>query len=158
MSGNAERWVADLPRKLQRTAPQMERETERLLVWAKRFAPRSVKNTLYRKGLSIFSTAPHAIESSTGGLITPKRARWLFVPLPGRRVTSRDGGLITVPRGSSLFKRYVIDKASKELVAIRVKAVKLRGSRWIDRAREAHINEAERRLAKDAERILSEVR
>lgn len=156
MSIKAERWVMELPSRLARTVPQMEAETKRLLTFAVRMAPKSVKATLFARKDQILSTAPHAIESSTGGIIRAKRARWLFVPLPGHRnVRPGDPNLVTIPRGSSLFKRYVIDKNSKQLVAVRVKHVTLRGSRWIERAREAHIQDAERRLAKQAEDALT---
>ncbi len=147
-------WVGMVQTGTARTLPKAEEEVRYLLAEFKRFAPPSVKPTLFAEKRHVFSTAPHARESSFGGVIRPKRARWLFVPLRGARVHSRSPNLVTVPRGDG-FKRYVIDKRSKKLVAVRMKAVTLRGSRWIDRALAEHKAKTEERLRKRAELALT---
>ncbi len=154
MSLNVRQWVAMVQTGIARTLPGGEREAPVLLATLKRHAPPSVKPTLYSQKRHVWSTAPHALESSRGGIIRPKRARWLFVPLPGKRVHSRSANLVTVPRGDG-FKRYVFNKKSKELVAVRVKAVSLRGSRWMERGFAEYQKGAEERLRKLGERSLS---
>lgn len=147
-------WVGMVQTGLARTLPVAEEEARYLLAEFKAVAPPSVKGTLFAEKRHVFSTAPHARESSFGGTIRPKRARWLFVPLRGKRVNSRSPNLVTIPRGDG-FKRYVLNKRTRELVAVRLKAVTLRGSRWIDRGLAAHKAEAEARLKRRAEAALT---
>lgn len=143
-------WTRQLSGRLGELAPNLRIEARRLLVIAQRHAPSRIATGLYEQQGRIFSKDPQAAVTSTGGWIRPLTARWLRIPLPGqpKNAGSRPGE-VTFPRGDG-FKRYVKDKRTDRLVAVRVKAVRIRGTRWMDRALAEYFATAQQQAVRGA--------
>lgn len=143
-------WTRQLSGRLGELAPNLRVEARRLLVIAQKYAPSRLKSTLYEQQGRIYSSDPQAAVTSTGGWIRPLRARWLRIPLPGQPRNAGNGpGFVTFPKGDA-FKRYVKNKQTDQLVAVRVKAVRLRGTRWMDRATAEYVATTSQQAAKNA--------
>lgn len=143
-------WTRQLSGRLGALAPNLREEARRLLSIARKHAPRRFKQALFEDRGRIFSRLEGAEISSTGGLIRAKRARWLLIPLPGQpKNVGKGSGYVTFPRGDH-FKRYVLDTNTKQLVAVRMKAVRIRGTRWMDRALAEYQTTAPQVAAKNA--------
>lgn len=158
MAVELEVWAGRLADELRELAKaDLESEASHLLRIARRYAPGRLGTKLRTQGAQVVSDVPGAQLLSEGGTIRPKRARWLLIPLPGRpRDAGKGPGYVTVGKRADV--RYVLDRQTKELVAVRKLSVTIRGSRWMDRALEEHVREATDRLVRDGERSLTELR
>jgi hypothetical protein len=158
MAIELEVWAGRLAHELRELAAlDQEAEAGQLLRIARRYAPGRLGTQLRTQGAQVVSDVPGAQLLSEGGTIRPKRARWLLIPLPGRPKNVGQGpNYVTIGKRADI--RYVIDRQTKELVAVRKLSVTIRGSRWMDKALEEHTREAEQRLARDGERRLTELR
>ena len=149
-------WAGRLRGELERLEPDLGDEASRLLRVARRYAPGKLGQTLSVERASVVSSVPYAEFTSKGGILRPKRARWLRIPLPGQPRDARDGpDYVTV--GERPDTRHVLRRSTGELVAVRKLQVRIRGSGWIPRALAEHEREAERRLEQHGRKVLEGV-
>lgn len=161
MSVDLERWAPELAADLERLARNqidlVEPEAPILRDSLRRFAPRASgvlrrsfgwENTV-ATGLTVTSSAPYAALQSEGGVVRAKRG-WMTIPI---RLGYRPGaGFVTV-RGRD-GHQYIVRAGTHELWATRRREVRIRGSRYLDRALAAYLPDADERVA---DRLVDEV-
>ena len=158
MALELEVWAGRLAAELREMATlDLQPEAGHLLRIARRYAPGRLGTKLRTQGAQVVSDVPGAQLLSEGGTIRPRKARWLLIPLPGRPANVGQGpNYVTV--GLRIDVRYVLDRNTRELVAVRKLSVTIKGSRWMDKALEEHRREAADRLERDGTRRLTELR
>lgn len=157
MSETLERWAPRLAGDLRALPEALDRaldtEADHLARTAGRLAPRAsgrLARSFVGQDHRVTSTAPYAVVASEGGIIRARAHGWLLVPVrPGYR--PGPGFTTVTTRGG---ERIVIRSGTRELWAIRRREVRIRGSRYLERALDAHLQEAPERVA----RVLPDVR
>jgi hypothetical protein len=140
-----EAWTRLLGRDLRALPREMDGavqvEGDGLAATARALAPRrtgalrrSIRVVRDRRGRTmITSSHPGAEVQSAGGTVRPERGEWLRVPLSGRSDTP--GEWIRRARDGRLF----VGSRSR-IVAVLVRSVRLRGSGYLERALQAHLD------------------
>jgi hypothetical protein len=145
-----ERWaprlageLRDLPEALDR---ELTEEADRLARTTARHAPRRtgfLARSFKGDEQQVTSTAPYAVTASEGGVIRARAHGWLLIPVrPGYRPGP---GFVTVRARNG--ERVVLRAGTPELWAIRRREVRIRGSRYLERALEDHLQGAPERVA-----------
>lgn len=143
-------WATRLAREL-RDVPEvvdqlLDAEALRLARTAAKFAPRSsgaLSKSFSAKGAEVRSSVPYAAVASEGGRVVARRVSDLLVPVkPGYRPGP---GYVTIRARSG--ERIVVRSGTHELWAIRRREVQLRGSGYLGRALETHLEQADERVA-----------
>jgi hypothetical protein len=168
--GKLRRLFGDAPRKVQQVTAEHVQESLDIVHneigrEIKRFAKkpsgrlfRSFTKTVRTTGRqaigAIKSDAPHAFIHEFGGVITPKRVKWLTVPLTpiAKRRRARHWRKLFVPPGT----RVLATKAGHGFVpqyALR-KSVRIRPKRYLSRAVRNSAKQIEQRLGRQAARML----
>lgn len=129
----------------------LPREAEQLATVTRALAPRRsgrLRQSINAAGVRV-TMLDYAIVQSEGGTIRPLHRDRLLVPVrPGWRPGGSD---VTVGRG-----RFVLDRASGALQAVRVTEVRLRGSGFLVRAVARFAPAAARRIGAEVGRDLAE--
>jgi hypothetical protein len=145
-----ERWaprlageLRDLPEALDR---ELTAEADRLARTAARLVQRrsgALARSFRGEDHRVTSTKPYAVMASEGGVIRARAHGWLLVPVrpgyhpgPGFSTVTTRGG-----------QRIVIRNGTHELWAVRRREVRVRGSRYLERALEDHLQGAPERVA-----------
>jgi hypothetical protein len=109
-----------------------------------------LRKSIRVRGLEVISRHRGAKFHSTGGLISAKKHEFLTIPV--RKGYRRAPKYLTIKRADG--DQFVIRRGTRELWAIRRRQVYVRGSRYLDKALERHIQETGERVAKGAEKRL----
>jgi len=146
------RFAGNLHRMAGRVPDELEREAERAAATVREFAPRrsgALRRSIKRLGKTVHSDLPYAQLQSEGGVVRPVRRQFLTIPV--RRGFAPGPGFVTVrSSGGGLVFR----SGTRQLWAVRRREVRIRGSRYLLRALEAHMQKADVRVAK---RLVEEV-
>jgi len=117
-----------------------------LAAWAGRLAPRvsgRLRRSFDTRGSAVTSSVDYAELVDRGGTIRARAHGFLLVPVrPGQRPLDA----VTVgPRGAQVIVR----SGTYELWAVRRREVRIRGTRYLQRAEAAHVREARKDLAEE---------
>lgn len=151
MPDELEHWAPHLARDLDRVRRDLpeilEVEADHLAATTRRLAPRrsgALRASIMARGPDVTSSVPYAVLQSEGGVIKALRRGWLTIPV--RRGYKPGAGYVTV-RGRD-GHQYVVRSGSYDLWAVRRRQVRIRGSRYLDRALAAHLEQADERVTK----------
>lgn len=119
----------------------MRQEARLLAARVRRLAPvdsRRLQNSIRETEAAVTSDVPYAEIQDQGGVITARQHGWLTIPV--RRGYRPAPGFVTLRSRDG--NQIVVRSGTRELWAIRRREVRIKGSRYLERALEGHLEEA----------------